>query len=847
MSSLVQQAEAERRAMIERSRAITRQRVEQARQRQASEKAKRTEALRQGERAEAARASKISTALRNALPLDQRIIVDLEERKGKNVSITSRGIEIVDKAGNREIITKRKQIVKIPAGTTLRKTAEGYSAVKGDRKIVITRSGDILDVPKSAKINPSLVKNLRQEVRTRLVDPGQSRKVTTIVQKGNGVQFVVKGRTSKSFSGRDIENLSKQRSKYLSDIKEERIKQLIRQGSTLEAREKPKSLLESAQRKTREIQQNIELSKFKEPTAVEKRVFQQVAVLGALGVARGVLGVGETIKDPRQAAKNIISAARTPVKTIKAMGEEFTIDPVGVVAEYYSYGKALNMAGKAVKRSPVGRWVREELFIAKQPKQIRPYVREIVKAAKVQKKINPYKVKGVKPNFMEVKSLTRTDALALRKALQKTDSVVFGSQASRTLSRGRTPIPKDVDLATRNVAKFNAEFIKNVPRKLRSNYIVQGQKIYRKVLSKSKLTDPRGAIKRGNVYYDPIFDVKPLKRLIPERSILTKKGYIPVSGYVTKIVKGKKSILPRLKKKAISTAFEVPTQKLVKIDKIKFVGFGEQTTRKALGTLQTLIEKNVRRAKDPQSFIIGLEIQLKALKLKKPITRIGKALNKRKITKLDNALKVLKSKKFADLLDKKVPGLTKEYPILNKLPTKRLKRVNLKRVRSEVTKKVKKLRPAPERKVKKVTKAKIVKRVKKPSRLPKKLKKTVSRLPKKRPSRIPSKIPRSRLPSKIPSKIPSRLPSRVPSKIPSRVPSKIPGRFKPKPKTIPIKRPDTQKEKEKIVEQELNRRFVFFPDLAAKIRGERATKAQRKALLKVGRIFTGQEARKIIK
>ncbi len=48
---------------------------------------------------------------------------------------------------------------------------------------------------------------------------------------------------------------------------------------------------------------------------------------------------------------------------------------------------------------------------------------------------------------MDVKALNKFEAIALKKALQKTDSVVFGSGASRILSGKKTAKPKDIDLA----------------------------------------------------------------------------------------------------------------------------------------------------------------------------------------------------------------------------------------------------------------------------------------------------------------------------------------------------------------------------------------------------------------
>lgn len=222
--------------------------------------------------------------------------------------------------------------------------------------------------------------------------------------------------------------------------------------------------------------QKIQVAK---PGAGERFV-RGIALQGLLGAARGGLGVVQTITQPKKVIKSQIQAVRYPMQTAKALGNQFVVDPVGTIAEFAVYQKSLNLAGKAAKQSPVGRFVNEELFIRGQPKEIRTPVRKIIKASKIQEKINPFKVKDIKKvDFMEVKSLTPLEAKALTKTLKQTDSVVFGSLASRTLSKKKTPIPKDVDLATRNVKLFGKKFINNIPKSKRSNYKLIGEKIKR--------------------------------------------------------------------------------------------------------------------------------------------------------------------------------------------------------------------------------------------------------------------------------------------------------------------------------------------------------------------------------
>ena len=354
------------------------------------------------------------------------------------------------------------------------------------------------------------------------------------------------------------------------------------------------------------------------------------------------------------------------------LGKQFEIDPVGTVAEFYTYSRAINRVAKTVKKSPAGRYVVEETFIRKQPKELQKYVRAIIKSAKAQEKLNPLKIKSIKNvDFLDVKALNKFEAIALKKALQKTDSVVFGSGASRILSGKKTAKPKDIDLATHDATKFAQEFVKAMPKAERINYMIRGGKLLKRISSRGQASDKFGVKTINGKLYDPIFDVKPINRLIPQKSLLTGKGEIPATGYgkVLRVKKGK--LLPEFVYEPITGKLTIPTQKLVEIKGIKMVGFGEQTTRKALGTLQVLIEKSVRRAKDPSSFINSLEVQLKALKNKKSKS----PFTKNKIKTISNSLKILKSKDFLKILEGKVgKALMKEHPIFTKLNLKKLKK-----------------------------------------------------------------------------------------------------------------------------------------------------------------------------
>ncbi len=679
------------------------------------------------------------------------------------------------------------------------------------------------------------------------------------------------------------------------------LNKLANASGELTAQQLPKGIIDKGLRALRKEKER-QFTDFERSSISAERIFIKTAIAGVLGGTRAILQLAKVVRNPIQTAKGLISAGRHPIQTVKVLKEEFVVDPVGTVVEFFTFNKALGLAGKGISRSPVGRFVQEEMFIRSQPKQIRGAVRKIIKGSKAQEKLNPTKIKLLKePDFAKVKSLTKAEAKALTKTLQETDSVVFGSAASRTISRGKTPIPKDVDLATKSINLFNKKFIKNLPKKIRNKYVLKGQKIVR-------LTNK-----------EAIMDVKPLSRLIPERNLITGKGRLPVVGFVKKITRKKGSILPKVTKKPGISKLTVPTQKIVKTKGgIRLTGFGEQTTRKGLGTLQVLIEKNFKRAKDPQSFLISLEVQLKALKKVKPKTPFGRISKAGKVKSLDSAIKLLKSKSFARLLEKKVPGINKEFPMVAKISTSKLKKINLNKVKKAVKKLAKK-------KIKPVTKAKGKKSIKRKKVTKKPTKKKIKTIPKKTFQKIQSKLPktarkfvRSKLPSRLPSRVPVRVYSGLSSRLkktvrsqlkravrPSKIPkSKVPKRKKPKsrlpkrkprPSRLPVSKipqsklisrlpstirsnipsvltpatsrllaPKIKKAKRKLFERKERRsktktelkkklkksiiRFIYTADIVSLLFGSpKPTQKQIMKLLKVGRKFTGLEIRPVLR
>ena len=741
--------------------------------------------------------------------LAQKILMSIFTKQGKSPTIDAKGnVQFIEK-GYRTVISPEGGIITIPVSATFSQTVFG--------------------LPQRVKVKQQ-ISEIKKEIE-KLKETAKLMPIKTVIDVLKKKEFQVKAH------GDVLSKLEAIRDKYMQ-------------------------VIEGTQK-----------------SEAGKRMFYGVVVLGGIGLARGIVTVLDNISHPIKTAISLVKAARHPIETIETATFTFAADPIGTVAEFYAYSKTLNLVTKGIKRSAVGRYVHEETFIKANPKELRSSIRAIIKSSKVQEAINPFKIKSLKGvNFMEVKSLSLIEAKALEVALKKTDSVVFGSLASRTLTKPKSklPLPKDVDLATSSINTFHREFVTALPKSVRKYYVIKGEKMI------------------NTRTHKPLFDIKPLNRLLPDKSILTRKGYLPVSGYVKKLritefikkdvtklisninkrikklkklelkasttkqkriiskeIKTQKKLLAITKTKGLRSkvvqkalkesitmgsrinprivselgiaGLEFPTQKLVKVKGIKMVGFGEQTVRKGLGTLQVLLEKNIRRAKDPQAFVKSLQIQLEALKLKKPITPIGKLRLRSRIKTLENALRILTSREFIKLLESKVPGLTKEYPIVAKITIPKLKKVKLfsKEAIKRLAKKIILIVPKKRKPVKIIRKRKPIKiipkkkripkrkpirkrkpsKLPKPSRIPKKRisvsklirKRIPSKLPKRVPSKIPSKVPSKlpkRVPSRIPSKVPSKLPKRVPSKIPTRVPSKIPRRVPSKiPTRVPSKIP----------------------------------------------------------
>jgi len=488
---------------------------------------------------------------------------------------------------------------------------------------------------------------------------------------------------------------------------------------------------------------NILLGK---PTAKDKLLLLEIGSFG-LGAASTFVSVGKGVTQPVSTIKGFgsftASFIKNPIKvgtaTVKGVKEQFILNPSYTLGEFFTFGKVFSGVAGATRKSAFGRAVAKEIYILKLPKELQKPTRTLLNAAESQRLINPIPKNTLKKaSFFDVKELTVLEAKALAKTLKQTDSVVFGTASARVLSRGKTRTPSDVDFATAKPKDFVKKFVANLPKAQRRNYKLKGAKIFR----------------NGK----DIMDIKDFSKLYPQKSIFTKKGQLPVSGYVLKFDRTKGSYLPTLKRKGIANAFDIETSPVVKVKGINFAGFGEQTTRKTLGTIQVLVEKNIKRKKDVADLLQALKVQLKSLeksKTKNPLTKIR---NKRAIKNIKAAIKLIQSKNFKKLIAEKLksPSKKKATKKAKKRATKK-KTTKRKTTKKKVTKKkvsrAKKTKEKPKKKQSKSKKSKLPKSKLPKSRLPK------SRLPKSRlaKSRVPksrlaksklakSRVPKSRLP-----------------------------------------------------------------------------------------------------
>ena len=433
------------------------------------------------------------------------------------------------------------------------------------------------------------------------------------------------------------------------------------------------------------------------------------AALFSLGAARGYFSAAQVVRHPIETASGIRLALRT--KGVKGLVKEelriLGVDPAGFAGEMRAFSSVFRVLGSAAKATPLAKAISREVFILKVPKAKRFAVRAILRAIDAQKKIKPLTGLKLKDLYaMGVEELTKAELKSAVQAMIKTDSVLFGSGAAKITSKGRVKgQPHDLDFATKNPDKFMQVFISGMWKTPQRGvkYTRKGGKIYRISGSKKQF----------------IMDVKGFDRVIPRKNWFTRRGKLPVAGFgiTTKGVqqlkkikqvtnqilklksnkklslKGKakrlKALLKQLKKatsgfkvselpvptrEVLQGALELTTGKIIKVEGLRMIGFSEQTLRKGLGTLQTLIEKEIRRAKDPQAFLESLQIQLRTLKSSKPKTPFGRIAKRSRIKKIEPTIKLLKSKAFLKLLAKPIKEtILSKYPLVGKINAKLLK------------------------------------------------------------------------------------------------------------------------------------------------------------------------------
>ena len=118
-----------------------------------------------------------------------------------------------------------------------------------------------------------------------------------------------------------------------------------------------------------------------------KRTFQGVVILGALGAVRGGYSIIDTIRHPYRTSLGIVEQIKNPLQTIEYLGKQFTLDPVGTVTEFYTFNKGLGLIGTGIKKSPVGRFVQEELYIDLNQKNFNHISEEYYKVRKFKKQL----------------------------------------------------------------------------------------------------------------------------------------------------------------------------------------------------------------------------------------------------------------------------------------------------------------------------------------------------------------------------------------------------------------------------------------------------------------------------
>lgn len=118
----------------------------------------------------------------------------------------------------------------------------------------------------------------------------------------------------------------------------------IGSGGILTVGEKPKGLYNKLSDKRERLLDQIDKNTYKQEAS-----FKEGASLFAVGLARGVVGLGSAVIHPVRTVKGLFTAVTNPMSTIKNLGTEFTRDPSGFIGEFVGGAgviKAVGVGGK---------------------------------------------------------------------------------------------------------------------------------------------------------------------------------------------------------------------------------------------------------------------------------------------------------------------------------------------------------------------------------------------------------------------------------------------------------------------------------------------------------------------
>lgn len=206
------------------------------------------------------------------------------------------------------------------------------------------------------------------------------------------------------------------------------------------------------------------------------------AAVSLMTIGTGVISAGiSVIKSPRAAA--IIASKKIKEIDLRRTGRELIKDiknnPEGAIIEYATYAKTLNLIGKGARstwQSQTAHQIRKQAFILSQPRLLRNFLMDTIEKAEVAAKIKEARAPLVKLNFYKVKGLTRTEAKALDRTFMKTDSLIL----DRILgSKGKPTILKDVHIITKTRKVFLRKFIESLPKRSRKNYHISKKTVVR--------------------------------------------------------------------------------------------------------------------------------------------------------------------------------------------------------------------------------------------------------------------------------------------------------------------------------------------------------------------------------